>query len=155
MIPDVPLKWVKHRFVDGDVAKIRAAACRVREVPTKHLCALSSELVRIHIPVGERTHHGHAVSGTSNRDIQASLATVEIQRPEAIEQPAVSCLAVPDREDDRVAFISLYALQVLDEEGLAPAFVEKGVEDIVFHPCAANGLGDSVGVLDAHGDHTE
>ena len=50
------------------------------------------------------------------------------ERAEPVEQPAVGVLAVADREDDRVAFVALDALQVLDEEPLLARLVEEVAE---------------------------
>ena len=52
------------------------------------------------------------------------LAALDVERSEAVQDPAVGRLAVADRQDDGVAFVALYPLEVLDEEALVAIRVE-------------------------------
>ena len=78
-----------------------------------------------------------------------------VQRAEAVDHLAVGALAVADGEDDRVAFVALDALEVLDEEPLGLVLVEELVEVGAVAQRVAQRAVDAVGVLDAHRDDAE
>src|ERR1700734_2205141 len=110
MVTDVTLEGIQNRFVNSDGAKVSAAACGIREIAAKHLCASRAQFVRIHVQRREGTHNGHAISCSSNRYVETAFATFHVQWAKAIQHPTVSCLAVPDRQDYRVALVTLYPL---------------------------------------------
>ena len=62
-----------------------------------------------------------------HRDVQAPLTSLHVERTEAIEQPSIRRLPVSDREDDGIALVSLYVLQVLDENGLLDFLSEETI----------------------------
>src|SRR5215469_2169561 len=109
----------------------------------------------------EGADQGQPVLGPRRGYVQPAFAAVTQERTPLVAHPAVRVLAVADRQDDRVSFISLNPLEVLDEERLRRVFREER-----FQPASPARIAearqlrpqrgvDSVGVLDAEGDYSE
>lgn len=113
------------------LAELCAVARAVLKVGAKQLNSTRVRPLRVHVSVGEGRDKGHSLLGPRYGDTETSLATVHVERPEPVEEPAVGVLAVADRKNDGVALVALHALQILDEEWLWPVFIKEIRELVV------------------------
>ena len=125
VVADLNLEGVERGMLSRAVPEVGAAALGVDEVVAEELRAAGRRPLRVHVRRPEGRDHGHPALGPRDRDVEAPLAALEVDRPEVVQEAAVRGLAVADREDDRVALIALDALEVLDEERLVPALGEE------------------------------
>ena len=95
--------------------------------------------------------------GPGHCHVEPALTTLLVQRTESVQHLALRVLAVPDRDQDGVALVSLNAFEVLDEELLVVVehVVEVLVELRVLLAGPAQFLVDALHVRDAHRDHAE
>ena len=129
------------------------SAAYEQEVP-QHEGATGLEPRRVEISRGEGGDDGHPAASAGDRDVEAALATLEVERPETVQHPAVRGLAVADREDDRVSLVALDPLEVLDEEPLGGVLVEE-VADVGADQGRAQREVDPGRMLDAERDDAE
>src|SRR5688572_14104610 len=104
----------------------------------------------------ESRDQSHALLRPGNRDVKPSLPAFHVQRTKAVQQPPVGVLSVSHAQDDGVALIALNALEILYKERLGSGLI-KEPRELVFPLMESlpQGLVNSLGVLDAHRDHSE
>src|SRR4051812_18066005 len=151
-VADVELERVELGCLGGLAVKRLAARFGIGKVQAQQIPAAPGAF-GVHVGRCERRDRGHATPGASDRDVEPALAAFLIERSEAIDHLAVCPFAVANSEDDRVAFIALDALEVLDEEPLRLALVEELVEVRAVAQSVAQCTVYALGVGNSHGDH--
>src|SRR2546423_1923380 len=149
------LERVKGRCVAPCLAEVGTAGAGVPQVVAQHLHTRGAGSLRCHVVVAERADQSHAAASTGDGDIEAALATFLEEGAESVGQPTVGALAVADGQNDRVAFIALDTLQVLDEEPFRVVLVEERRQMRVLSAGSSQSFVDAVGVFDSHGDDAE
>src|ERR1035437_2359943 len=129
--------------------RLDAALCGIQKEVTQHEGTTGLEPGRIEVSRSEGGDDGHPAPSASDRDVESTLATLEVEWPKTVQHPAVGGLSIADREDDGVALVALDPLQVLDEEPLGTALVEEVADADAVGQGAAQGVLDPGRMLDA------
>jgi hypothetical protein len=154
-VAHVGLERVERRPRHRHGVERAAARLGVRQEGAQQAHPLGRGARRVHVGRRERADHGHPAPRPGDGHVEPALATVLQQRAEPVEQLAGGVLAVPDRQDDRVALVTLYPFEVFDEERLGGGLGEEAVQVGSRGEHLAQREVDAFGVGDAHRDHAE
>ena len=151
----VALQQVERLFRAGADTKVFAAAGRIAQIVPKHLRAVAPQPLWGHLLSGERADDRQPAARARHGHVQAPLAALLGQGAELIAHPAVGGLAVAGGQDDRVALISLHALEVLHKRRFVLVLRKEFLKLWVLAAGEAQRLRDRVRVPDAESDHAE
>ena len=96
--------------------------------------ALCVSPAQVNISGQDRSDKLHIIFCPRDRDIEPALSARSSQRAESHIHLSLAVLGVADTEHDRIPFVTLYVLQVLDKERFLFVLVKKVLVDRIIQP---------------------
>ena len=106
----------------------------VLQIGTEDAHATGRSAVQVDIQRAQISEYFAAPTGAGDQYIQSALPTIAVERPEIHGHLAVLIAAVPDADENHIAFITLHVLEILDEERFMLVRAKKFLAGIILHP---------------------
>jgi hypothetical protein len=100
--------------------------------------------IAIDVAGRKRGEYFASIAGAGEEHIETALATFDWAEAHAVQPRACDAWAIPDGDEDHVAFITLYILEILDKDILCFAFTEEFIQGQISAAFDFEEVGDGV-----------